>query len=66
MAEQSNLKYLAEVLGQNGHLTFMSPIDIVLQKGHCYQKYHFTKMAPNINDTSQKSLVPSVNHTTDL
>ena len=33
----------------------MAPIDIMLQKGHSsYQKYHLTKMAPNMNDTSQK------------
>ena len=33
----------------------MTPIDTVLQKGHSfYQKYHLAKMAPNINDISQK------------
>ena len=33
----------------------MAPIDKMLQKGHSsYQKYHFTKMAPNVNGTSQK------------
>ena len=42
------------VNGQNVHLTFMAPIDIMLQKGHSYQKYHLTEMAHNINDTSQK------------
>ena len=36
------------MLGQNGYLTFMTPIDIMLQKGHSsYQKYHPTKMAPH-------------------
>ena len=33
----------------------MVPIDTMLQKGHSsYQKYHLTKMALKINDTSQK------------
>ena len=33
----------------------MAHTDTVLQKGHSsYQKNHLTKMAPNINDTSQK------------
>ena len=57
MPKQRNLKYLTEVLGQNAksHLTFPAPIDTVLQKRHSsYRKYHFTKMAPNLNGTSQK------------
>ena len=33
----------------------MSPIDTILPKRHCsYQKYHLTKIAANINGTSQK------------
>ena len=33
----------------------MALTDTILQKGHAsYQKYHLTKMAPNINGTSQK------------
>ena len=59
------MKYLMEVLGQNGYFIFTVPIDIMLQKGHSYQKYHLTKVAPNINGISQKSLVPSMNHTTN-
>ena len=45
-----------EAFGQNGscHLTFMAPIDTVLQKEHSsYQKYHLPKMASNINGISQ-------------
>ena len=58
--------YLTEVLDQNSHLTFMAPIDIILQKGHSYQKYHLTKMAPNINDISHKTSKSSVSHKTNL
>ena len=33
----------------------MALIDTKLPKKHCsYQKYHLTKMAANVNDTSQK------------
>ena len=33
----------------------MALIDTILQKVHsAFQKYHLTKKAPNINDTSQK------------
>ena len=46
---------LTELLSQNDHLTFMEPVDIILQKGHSsYQKYHLTKVTPTINGTSQK------------
>ena len=57
MTKYRNLKYLTEVLGQNGlkDLTFTTLIDRILQKGHySYQKDHLTKMAANINGTSQK------------
>ena len=37
----------------------MAPIDRILQKGHSSnQKYHLTKIAANINDTSQKWHLP--------
>ena len=45
------------MFGKNGknHVTFMALIDIMLQKGHSsYLIYHLTKMAANINSTSQK------------
>ena len=33
----------------------MALIDTILQKGHSsYQEYHLTKVAPNVNGTSQK------------
>ena len=44
----------------------MASIDIMLQRGQSYQEYHLTKMAPNINGSSQKSLMPSVSHTINL
>ena len=44
----------------------MASIDIMLQKVHSYQEYHLTNMAPNINGSSQKSLMPSVNDTINL
>ena len=42
----------------------MELIDKMLQKGHSsYQKYHLTKMVPNINGTSQKwHLTKTISH----
>ena len=60
------MKYLTKVLDENGRLTFMVPIDIMLSKAHSYEKHHLKKMTPNINGISQKSLVQSVNHRTNL
>ena len=56
MAKSGNLKYLTEVLGQNGlnHVTFMTPINTLLQKVHfSFKKYNLTKMTSQKNGISQ-------------
>ena len=51
MAKYRNRKYIIEALGQNGQgqVTFIAPIDAVLEKGFSsFQKYKLAKAAPNV------------------